>query len=522
MKIQRLMDRICRKNWITAVLAGCLGLSGCNNFLDVDPQHAAGEDQQWKTLEDTRAAIMGVYGLMRAALAENETWWLCGDLRGGDFSVYNRTDLECIRRNRLNVPHETLEEVANWRRFYQVVNAASVFIEKAPGVVNEDRTYSELTLKYDVAQARALRAFAYFCMVRIWGDVPLITDSWDNGAFPAVGRTDAGLVLDYARNELIEAVKDLPYVFSTTENKYYGNDEKFWRGKLLHKLSAYAILAHIAAWQGNYGDVLAYTDFILENFMQVGTDYTSVSDLTSSKGIFSVADETLRLRVLFGFTFSFADREATPTGHIETLTLAAPLVRKSWPEMYVSRDTLFSVFTEPNDLRFGIDTLTKTYNTAYIANINAEIPVFSKIRVVQDGAAVDNDYAVFGSGIIFTRLEEITLLRAEAWSALNQPLKAMEDLNLCRQNRGLAKLTFKYDMNEDPVKVVRAVFQERRKELMGEGWRWYDRIREQKLVGGDDGLQESIRTGGIYWPVAQEVLVANPLLWQTDYWNHVK
>ena len=34
----------------------CLFLQSCNDFLDVDP-----ETQQWKTLEDTRSALMGVW-----------------------------------------------------------------------------------------------------------------------------------------------------------------------------------------------------------------------------------------------------------------------------------------------------------------------------------------------------------------------------------------------------------------------------------------------------------------------------
>lgn len=61
----------------------CLFLQSCNDFLDVDPKHAASETQQWKTLEDTRSALMGVYGLTRAALADNNTHWICGDLRKG-------------------------------------------------------------------------------------------------------------------------------------------------------------------------------------------------------------------------------------------------------------------------------------------------------------------------------------------------------------------------------------------------------------------------------------------------------
>ncbi|UVV60159.1 RagB/SusD family nutrient uptake outer membrane protein [Bacteroides thetaiotaomicron] len=201
----------------------CLFLQSCNDFLDVDPKHAASETQQWKTLEDTRSALMGVYGLTRAALADNNTHWICGDLRKGDFTVYKRSDLQAVSDNELNKPYDLLKKVSNWRRFYAVINAASVFMEKAPRTVELDRSYSEQNLKYDIAQVRALRAFAYFYMVRIWGDVPLVTYSYDNGTFPSMPRTDAQTVLSYAKAELLTAIEDLPYQYGTQTNLYYGS-----------------------------------------------------------------------------------------------------------------------------------------------------------------------------------------------------------------------------------------------------------------------------------------------------------
>lgn len=73
---------------------------------------------------------MGVYGLTRAALADNNTHWICGDLRKGDFTVYKRSDLQAVSDNELNKPYDLLKKVSNWRRFYAVINAASVFMEK--------------------------------------------------------------------------------------------------------------------------------------------------------------------------------------------------------------------------------------------------------------------------------------------------------------------------------------------------------------------------------------------------------
>lgn len=135
-------------------------LVSCNDFLNVESKRIAKEDQQWSTLEDTRAALMGVYGLMRAALVENNAYWICGDLRGGDFSVTDRLDLQAVVDNNLNEPFPIMKEISNWRRFYAVINAASIFIEKAPGTFEKDKSYSEENLMLDIAQARVLRAFA--------------------------------------------------------------------------------------------------------------------------------------------------------------------------------------------------------------------------------------------------------------------------------------------------------------------------------------------------------------------------
>ena len=495
----------------------CLFLQSCNDFLDVDPKHAASETQQWKTLEDTRSALMGVYGLTRAALADNNTHWICGDLRKGDFTVYKRSDLQAVSDNELNKPYDLLKKVSNWRRFYAAINAAAVFIEKAPRTVELDRSYSEQNLKYDIAQVRALRAFAYFYMTRIWGDVPLVTYSYDNGTFPSLPRTDSKTVLSYAKAELLAAVKDLPYQYGTSTNTYYGAYGDKWQGKLFNKLSAYCVLAHIYAWEGNYAETETYSAFIIEHANEINAAYTVIADLTSATGLF-YSNATMRGSRILGFNFAHSDNEATQSGHLEQLTLAYPIVQKTYPEIYVSKDSLFSIFTNFDDLRFGIIDTTN-YSTYYIQNINAEIPVFSKIKVVQDGSAKDNDFGVFGSSIIFTRLEDITLLRAEALCALNRSTEAVACLNTIRTNRGLREVSFKKDFGNNRENLLTEIFEERRRELMGEGWRWYDQVRRQKLLKDNETFLQLISNGGIFWPVSEDIIAANSQIEQYEYWK---
>src|SRR3546814_813945 len=122
-------------------------------------------------------------------------------------------------------------------------------------------------MKVDIAQIRFLRAFAYFYMVRIWGDVPLITGSHD-GSFENQPRADFQKVLAFAENEMKEAALDLPYKYSANDEQqpgdYYNESESRWAGALARKLSAYAVLAHMAAWQGNYPEAANYTNFVME------------------------------------------------------------------------------------------------------------------------------------------------------------------------------------------------------------------------------------------------------------------
>src|SRR5690606_10163340 len=230
----------------------------------------------------------------------------------------------------------------------------------------------DFNLKLDIAQARTIRAFAYFYMVRIWGDVPLITSSFDNGSFPEFKQTDYRLVLKFAEDELVEAVEDLPFRYGVSPQRYYGEHSASWQKVLFNKITAYAILSHLAAYQGKYIDVASYTEFIFDNYTR---------------------GQVLNLSA------SYVYGEATSSGHIEQLTLAAPFVNRANPDIYVSKDTVSKLFADEHDRRFGIDRTdpaNPVYRENYFTNFNNEIPVFSKINIIRDGQ-VDGNYAVYGS-----------------------------------------------------------------------------------------------------------------------------
>jgi hypothetical protein len=120
-------------------------------------------------------------------------------------------------------------------------------------------------------------------------------------------------------------------------------------------------------------------------------------------------------------------------------------------------------------------------------------------------------------------MEEITLLRAEALAVLGDTDGALMALNKACEKRGIT-----YSLEDSPD-LVKAIFDERRKELMAEGWRWYDIVRYQRIKksdavfatksGKDMTFKEFENAGGIYWPVSQDVIDANGNIRQNPYWE---
>jgi hypothetical protein len=145
---------------------------------------------------------------------------------------------------------------------------------------------------------------------------------------------------------------------------------------------------------------------------------------------------------------------------------------------------------------------------------------------MQDGST-DPTFRIFSSTIIVTRLEDITLLRAEALAVLGERAGAIAALNIIRQlrynvdNAGKATEGNTYQAYNEVKSgaLIDAIFRERQKELMGEGQRWYDQVRYNRIKRSDPKFNALIDNGGIYWPVAHSVLAQNPKLTQNSYWK---
>lgn len=521
----------------------------CKKIEDVEPTHLQTEEQAWKTVNDARTTLIGAYALMRSAVAADNTQWLTGDLRNGDFVSTSRGDLKAIINGNLNSSYPVIENISNWRRFYAVVNACNLFIERSGEIMAHDERYTKDNNDVDIAQAKALRALAYFYMVRIWGDVPLITKSND-GQFIQLPRVSQERVLSFCKQSLMEAAQVLPFRYGGTDpilpGIYFGGYTDQWQGVCFTRISAYVILAHIAAWQQNYIDCEVYTKFVIDNYSQLvepsqanNIRYLTINELTA---YYTGSDENQvnpfrykRPTILVGFNFEYGTNSVTVNGHIEELTLAAPVIAKAQPDMFVPKDKILEIFTDKRDLRFSVDSvrtadarrndyMAVVYQPYYFTNYTSERPIFTKIKNVADASAARSGFGVFSSSIVFSRLEEITLLRAEALAVLGQRGDAIAALNRAAQLRN----TTPYSENSTKD-LITEIFAERRRELMGEGWRWFDIIRYNRIKnpsgtfitknGVNLTFAQAQAAGALYWPVAADVIKNNPAITQNPFWQ---
>ncbi|WP_300597399.1 RagB/SusD family nutrient uptake outer membrane protein [Niabella sp.] len=498
----------------------------------MDSQHLYGETVAWDSYDDINSNFFGVYSLFRTALATNNNYLLWGELRNGDFLSSARADLKAVIEGQLNTQFPILEEMKDWRRFYAVINAINLYIERS-GEAMVDTRYTRVMNNLDIAHMRCLRAWAYFMMVRIWGDVPFLTSSFD-GAFPQVPRTDQRKILEFCEAEVLKAVDFLPYIYGGSDPLQTGNfhlqTSDQYRTMLFGRLAAYGLLAHIAAWQGHYADAEVYAQFVIDRRSSGQLDYATTGQLTASNGVFyDRGAENGGPRVLMGFPLSwqFGESGTSGDGHIESWTMAAPFTSKSIPDLYVPADLITAVFTSPTDQRFRFDTVrtsvvdsTLRIVTAgeYFKNFFSSTPIFSKIKVFNNGRSNADgsvNFAVYSSNITFSRLDEMRLLKAEASAAIGNTNGAIAALNEQLISRGANT----YSATKDGD-LLEAIFKERRRELIGEAWRWYDQVRYYKLRRNNAGFNKLIDEGGIYCPVSKAVLASNPSIQQYPYWTN--
>ena len=564
-------------------LMGLMGITGCSDFLEIKPQNEIILEDFWNEKADVDAILTGCYaGIQEGNVIKRMMVW--GEFRsdniGPGSNVQQDGNLEKILKENIDAKNS----YTNWESFYSVINRCNTLIKYAPGVAAIDPAYTESELQANIAEMVGLRSLCYFYLIRAFRDVPFTREAYiDDDQTMDLPATKFDDVLDSLIYDLESVKNNAVKRYPVTKEMYQTGritqdaihallcELYLWK-KDYQNCVRYADLvieSKKAIYEENRkkrttSSSLQSQDAVEERF----NGFPLASNSTSSN-YFGDAYTTLfgsdrnnidevNQEIIFQLVFNddpqgsgmpangavndfYGNSQSTtglvaPSDYIYSQIEASGSDRK----VYADKNKMFDARIYANCRYTGsgsgnsnksINKYTTSSLDIYAAGTTPEASYGSKYPQNQNG-----------SNWVIYRLSDIMLLKAEA---LTQMMRDGSDADASEYNRNLLDRAFTLvnAINKRSIcqtqltdTLVRGnysskgdmetlVLQERQRELMFEGKRWFDLVRLSQRTGNTQtltsaALQKATTGAGlisnhlakmdaIYWPYNLEEMKVN-------------
>jgi hypothetical protein len=452
------------------VLALGLGLSvgaqSCSKFLDIQPQGQQTTDNYFTNADECKAAVMGCY-----ALSDQDDWWKIDRSRMfGDAGSDDAWKGNAIAGDQ--------REFGDFARFFWLPNNEwfdnrYTFIFQAIGNCNSalvgiDKAPIDATLKQQlIGELKFIRAYNYFELVKGYGGVPLVLTPVSPA--DAVGLKRASAADCYAQivKDLQEAAAALP------ERSARASADKGRATK--GSANAYLAKAYLFTEQWALAQTAAET-VINSNQYSLG-DFDKVWSVNNPNGVESIfelnynANQTfnlgtyltvvMRSRADGGWGFN------TPSSNLEQAFGSDP--RRQWTIIKQGDNV------GPKTSSFDYSS----YDTKLSENESGRISRKMFLQLA-DRPANEGNHSPLNR--IEMRLADLLLIHAEASNKLGQDTKALTSLNLVRARANRLSPGTVLPRTSTGAQLLSDIWLERRLELAMEGHRYYDLVRQKRLV----------------------------------------
>lgn len=444
-----------------------LSFVSCKDFVTVGPpSNQLASSTVFQTEQTAVAAINGLYSILSNTSLS---------FSAGGQSVYLGTYTDELTytstsANDLEFANSKLSEANSivysnfWRYPYQTIYQANSCIQGLEAAAIPADTKKQL-----LGESYFIRAYCYWQLSVLFGDVPLVLDSKDYQNNSQMFRKPIAQVQAQVLADLALAKSLLKPAYPTA-GRYRANH-----------YTVMALLSRIHTYLGNWTDALNASNEVLSqtSTYSLETDLNRTFLIGSSEAIWQTATANATQNSYEGFAF-------------------IPSTSATSRPNYPLSQQLFAAFTAL-DKRKTIWTATKT-----VAGITYQYPYKYKVQT----------NAVKTEAQMMIRLGEIFLNRAEAKSHLNDP-SAIDDLNKIRSRAGLMNLS---GLSGQPL--IDAIMQERRLELFAEwGLRFYDLKRTGQLNTVLTPLKSQWLATGTLFPIPATEILAAPNLVQNPGYN---
>ncbi len=416
---------------IIILISICLvPFTSCEDWLELIPPDGLVLDEYWKSKEDLEATLMGAYQKFAGL---DEKLFLFGELRA-DLII---EDQNTPGYQRLVMQGNIYpdNQLCDWSDFYAVINYCNNVLKYAPEIIQFDQTFTEYQMKGFEAEAIFLRSLAYFYLVRIFKEVPLVLEpSEEDDVNFFLPKSADTTILNILKEDLEEAR------FYATDD--YGSEvENLGRAT---KSAILALLAEISLWKFEYDDCIRYVDEIekLDYLLLPGGKWFEIFYPGNSlEGIFEFQfDQNLdQSNSLWQYTYYTNEYYKASSNAIDLFD----------PE--ISSE----IIRGPGSMRSFDDMIWKFCGSA------------------ADGKTLRSSSERSSCNWIVYRLADVKLMKAEALSQLSRFDEALTIINQIRFRALMnqVKIPYSAEAFED------AILEERAIELAFEGKRWFDLLR---------------------------------------------
>ncbi len=492
-----------------------------NNWLEVTPGDRVEDNgKAVTTTADLEGLRTGMYAALKGSSSFTDYYgremFYAGDLRGEDLQANikgnnsNRATFYYLMA--YNNPSQFSGGQGIWQSPYIVISRANRIIKAAEdGSITDQAANTDEVAQYE-AEAKVLRGMALFDLTRLYGKtytedqgaslgVPITTSVEDKAAF---------LKRNTVKEDYTQVLKDLTEAINSGKlatTKTQGGYMNLWAAK--------ALLTRVYLTMGDNTNALKTAEEVINN--NAGYKLWTREQYADA---WLKTNGNHENEMLFEFVVTsnkdWNDREGIAYGYGENAL-------GGYGDVVATKSFITMLQSDPKDVRNKV-----FYAAQDKANYDKDPKSTTDYGVYKDTTvflnkmpAVDGDFRY--SNVPILRLSEVYLSAAEAAFKLGQKGKAAQYLNEIISNRtsDSNKLVNAGNITLDRIKI------ERRKELVGEGQRFFDAMRNDETIvrytspvdkGWHDDLDKEVQsynrtsTSKVLLAIPQDEMDANPSL----------
>lgn len=421
-------------------------MTSCEDFLTSTPESTYSAEGFYKTPEDFKYAIAGVYSAQKNLYNRNASWHRLIICRSDD----TRTGAGYINGFDQFTDTDQVDHLLNfWQNAWVMISRCNGILDRIDAIDFADES-DKNAIK---GEAYGLRAWAYFYLGWQFGGVPLIDRELTVAETKGIARSSQEETFAFAAADFKKAIELLP---------------EAWSGANLGRMTRYAaeaFYARMLMFQHKYSEAKP----LLENVINSGK-YGLEEDYVNC---FTDSHDNGKERI---YEIQFAGEQS---GQGQSFAAGwspwggnggfYPFAYSSF--VYVSNELVDAY--EEGDLRKDVSVITDVPN---ISGIVEEGSWYVR-KYCHTDAYVPQNASDAANNIPIMRYADVLMMLSECLNeeAYNGGGEALNLLNQIRQRAGLPALTAQDVPNQDAFR--KAIQKERRVEFAFEGTRWMDLVR---------------------------------------------